>query len=500
MGEFRKIPVTMFSQHPDHAAAPYWLGDANIGTHHEIDECYRMFRELGAGEMMWDWEGKLVDEAVMEKLLMNYNGFFQERPLGKELFLTFRVPNPSVESGYRLARAFMVMLSAQEMASHIGLPHAPLFEVILPMTEDAGEMMNLQRSFESISVSLRESFGARGVNQKLEVIPLFEQVGTLVRSADILREYVSLYKKEYGDAPKYLRPFCARSDPALNSGIVPTTLAIKWALSEYEKFSQETGIETYPVIAPGALPFRGGLNPLAPEHFIKEFPGVRTFVVQSAFRYDYPFEQVRQAVESIGRLAPVQKTQVLSKATLHEIKEIVLMFERPYQKIVERLAPLISLVAPHVPKRRERVQHIGLFGYSRGVGDGQVRLPRAIGFTASCYSLGIPPELLGVGAGIRQARKAGKLSVVESLYRSFRQALSEAGKYFRKESLDELGLRDLAEEIAIVEEYLGETLGPKTTEEHQHKEVVARIIASIKDGSNFSSDIEKAALLRRSLG
>src|SRR3990167_3802596 len=111
----RKIPTLMFSQHPDHARKPNWHNRAFIATHQEIKECYLMFKEFGAEEMMWDWEGKLVDESVVEKLLGKYGDFFKNKPLGKKVFLTFRVPNPRVESGYRLGRAFMVILSAQNL-------------------------------------------------------------------------------------------------------------------------------------------------------------------------------------------------------------------------------------------------------------------------------------------------------------------------------------------------------------------------------------------------
>jgi phosphoenolpyruvate carboxylase len=46
---------------------------------------------------MWDCEGKEVDSYVVKKLLSRYGEFFNEKILGKDLFLTLRVPNPTVE-------------------------------------------------------------------------------------------------------------------------------------------------------------------------------------------------------------------------------------------------------------------------------------------------------------------------------------------------------------------------------------------------------------------
>ena len=93
-----------------------------------------MFDELKCTEYMWDWEGKFVDEAVVEKLFQKYFKYFKRHALGKDVFLTFRIPNTDEESGYRLARAFMAMLTADDLAHEIGMHVPPIFEVILPMT------------------------------------------------------------------------------------------------------------------------------------------------------------------------------------------------------------------------------------------------------------------------------------------------------------------------------------------------------------------------------
>jgi len=489
----------MSSQHPDNAGAPYWHSNPYIKTEDELKECFLMYKDLGVEEVMWDWEGKFVDEAVIERLYGSHLAFFRKRPLGKDIFLTFRVPNPRVESGYRLGRAFMVILSAAHFVEGLAFKNRPLFEVILPMTESASEIIKLQKGYERFSKAAAFSFGGKSFSTvPLEVIPLFETVGTIMKSGEILRKYVASHKKQFGSYPVYLRPFCARSDPALNSGIVATTLAIKCALSDYESFAKTSGIKMYPIIAPGALPFRGGFSPETFKEFSEEFSGVRTIMIQSAFRYDYKLSKVKRAIRILHKILPRLRTREVSETMRKKVKKIIPWFETPYTKTVEKLAPIIGKISTHIPKRRERLQHIGLFGYSRGVG--KVKLPRAIGFCASCYSLGIPPELFGVGEGLERAIKEGQIKTVETLYKTFRLALKRSGRYLRKESLKELGLGELERGIVMIEKYLGETLGPVTEDELRHAELVGRIIFLLKVGESPTKEIEEAAKLRQSLG
>lgn len=487
----------MFSQHPDHARAPFWHKEALIGTRDELMECFLMWKELGAEEMMWDWEGKLVDEAVIERLFGEHHAFFKAHPLGKELFLTFRVPNISVESGYRLGRAFMVMLSAAETAKQAGFSVSPLFEVILPMTEHASELLALHEGYWRFAAAVDATFPGKTTPRRFEVIPLFERVRTIFDAARILREYARGYERRFKHKPAYLRPFVARSDPALNSGIVPNTLAIKHALSDCARFSDETGIPTYPIIAPGSLPFRGNLTPKTAGAFAREFAGVRTVVVQSAFRYDYAKKDVLAGVRALKRglgLTP----RLLSAKETADLRRIIPWFEVPYIQTLKEAAPHIQRVAPLIPKRRERMQHIGLFGYSRGVG--RLRLPRAIGYTAACYSLGIPPEFFGIGRGIARAVREGKMELVQELYPTLMSSLRRAGAFFRRDSLRDFQLPSLARDIELLEAHFGEFVGPTDTASRAHKRIVHRIVRGLKEGKTSPKQIEEAAYLRKALG
>jgi len=494
----------MATQHPDHGGRPYWLKESFIPTSEETKELFMAYDDLGIEEYKWDWEGKLVDESVLERLLAEYFEYFKKHPLGKEKFLTFRLPNPKVETEFRLGRALMGIAASAGLAKQVGLHSPPLFEVILPMTESAEEMIAIQEAFAEIA-QLKHPLNRfeKDLLSHIEIIPLFEQVDTIINSVDILDKYLRLHKKIFGARPEYLRPYVARSDPALNSGIVPTILSIKIAFSRYKKFERQHHIKLYPIIGVGSLPFRGGLYPYRPERFYKEYRGVRTAIIQSAFRYDFPKAKVKSAIKYLNSHLPKGEPREISAAEEAKMIKAIRPFENAYKKTVEKIAPLINDVSKYLPKRRERVQHIGLFGYSRGLG--KVRLPRAISFTTVLYSLGIPPELIGTGRGLAGARKAGNLHLIEKHYQNLKHDLYFAGKFFYREGLMELakkraGWKDILKDVEEIEKYLGEPLHYKYLNEQEHQLISAKIHKQLKSGRGLTYLIEQSAVLRRSMG
>jgi len=230
----RKIPATMATQHPDNASAPYWVKDKDpfVNTYQETEECLVCFEDMGMQEYMWDWEGKNADASVVDKLLTKYYPYFSEHQLGKEKFLTFRVPNIWEEKGYSLLQAMTVILSSEDFARDLEFNQRPLFEVILPMTANADQLIHMHDLFNKFSGFKSAEFTAdrKANNANLEIIPLVEEASAQRNISGLLTEYIEKHRKLLGKNPAYIRPFLACSDAALTGGFITTRLSNKLAL------------------------------------------------------------------------------------------------------------------------------------------------------------------------------------------------------------------------------------------------------------------------------
>ena len=498
-----KIPMLMATQHPDNANAPFWGKDAFITTKEEAEEIYQSFN-IGCDEYMWDWEGKFADEAMIERLVTNYFKYFKEHQLGKDKAILMRVPNIWEEKTFKLARAYMSILSSAEFTKSLKLNTPPVFELILPMTKKAEQLIHLQETFKKTAKLHEGIFGETEFGQGyIHVIPLFESVDDLANCAKILEEFLHLHQKHFGARPPYLRVFVARSDPALNAGFVSAVLATRLALREIHRVSKKTGIPMYPIIGTGSLPFRGGINPENIEQSLPQYEGAKTITIQSAFRYDYPLPTMKKALDFIKKTLQKNSKVVFDQKTFSDLKTLTEIFKKPYVETIEKFAPMINELSKFVPQRRERVQHIGLFGYNRGIGE--IKLPRAISFTCACYSIGIPPEFIGSGRGLVQAKKQGLLPLIELHFPTLRHELKHAGKYLNRENLAILAkenswAREIEKDISVCEKILGIELGPQKEHHFLHRNLTSNILLKHKISKDFSQDLVEAAIFRKSLG
>ena len=488
------VPKVMSTQHPDNASpAPFADGTGVLRGDGEVEEAVDVFA-LGCDEQMWDSEGKEADNQVVRKLLTGYPEFFQEDvQLGLDVALTLRVPNPRVERDMRksMVEALHSVSSSWDMAQGFyGDGHvAPIQEVILPLTTSAEEISMVEAYYRQVIVGQEDQTVLDGQLVKdwvgefypktIRVIPLIEDMEHLFYCDHIVEEYL-----QDRDLP-YQRVFLARSDPALNYGMVAAELILKVGLFRLHDLEVRLGLPLYPIIGAGSAPFRGHLGPVNVERSLTEYPSAQTFTVQSAFKYDYDRDTVRNGIRKIldhKRAEPRFIDQ-------ERAKEIIDKSTEEYQARVQEMTDVIRTVSSHVPRRRERKMHVGLFGYGRSLGGvGGVTLPRAIGFAASLYSIGVPPELLGLAC-----LTDSDLEFIREAYPNLDEDLRAALRFSNERHVKEL----------LGEPYL-KLVGQFTDElDRVHEGLTSAIWASVGHSDatmHVFHYVEEAAHLRRFLG
>lgn len=503
----RKIPATMATQHPDNAGAPYWSADGKpfISAYDEITEAVICFKDLDVTEYMWDWEGKHADAAVIDRLFSEYHDYFSLHQLGRDKFLTFRIPNIWEEKGYNLLQAMTVILSGEDFARDLKFDNRPLFEVILPMTERPEQLMRIHKLFQKLAQFKNTDFTKHEAdnNDYLELIPLVESVESQLGVGELLTKYVELHEEHFGRRPEYIRPFLASSDSALTSGLLACIIGNKIALSRLYEFSDHSSIPVFPIFGCGSLLFRGGLAPQDNkiDRFLQEFPGMRTVSVQSSFRYDHPIEEVKAAIDRLETELPNTKPRMISSDKQQRLIAIATIAAGFYQ---DTLGGLINDMQPYfdaVPKRRDRRQHIGLLAYSRAMGE--QKLPRAITFTSAFYSVGIPPEFIGFGRTLQQL-SAEDLQLLKEEYPNITADFIAAGQYINRDNVAKLAAqndawKNVQTDIQAAEEILGVQFGPQTVDEEAHK-AASMSLLDTNDTDKITELIVKMAGLRKSLG
>jgi len=298
----------------------------------------------------------------------------------------------------------------------------------------------------------------------------------MLASAEITREYL------VGKDIERQRVFLARSDPAMNYGLVSAVLLDKISLQRLYMLEEEVGIEIYPILGVGSAPFRGNFKPSTVTRVLEEYPAVHTFTIQSSFKYDNPPDIVRDAVEIISDSRKSPTGQVDEGRCL----EIIHKYAEEYKNQVLGLAELINEVAKFVPGRRKRKLHIGLFGYARSL-EG-ISLPRAIGFTAALYSIGIPPEILGLNA-----LEERDIDFIRENYIHFDEDMKDSLRFLNPESLSLLPV-NLRESL--------KSLGIDHDSDERHIAISSHILRSTtsKSFTRIEESVLQAANIRGFLG
>lgn len=499
----RKIPNIMGTQHPDNAGVPFFKQHQNpfVSAYREIDEAYANFSTLDADEYMWDWEGKHADASVIDRLYSEHYEYFKKHPLGRDKFLTFRFPNIWEEKGYSLMQAMTTILAAEDFAADLGL-NRPLFEAILPMTQSADQLISMEDKFASLAHYKGKEFNTgHSDSDNLRMIPLFEGFESQLNAPEILQKFVDMYHDHFGRDLGYLRVFLAGSDSALSNGFLNSIIGNKLALTHLAEFEDKSGIPIYPIAGMGSTVFRGGLSPLMLDRYLEEFPGLKTATIQSAFRYDYPLDVVEPAIIKLREGLQKSKFEFIPHDDQDTLLEIAEKAAKEYHVTLDPLINDLQHIFDVFPKRRDRHQHVGIIGYSRDV-DGY-KMPRAITFTGSLYSVGIPPEFIGVGRVLTKLNDK-EMQILRKYYPNIKQDFEHVSHFFSEKALTALKAQNPAwsgveEDIQAIEKEFDIKAGPQTPEEEKHADLASDLV-KISDNDTRTAIIQRQGELRRFLG
>lgn len=428
-----KISRIMSTQHPDNVSIPFFAEKPLMEGEDEIKEAFYSFSHLGIDEQLWDAEGKEVDLFVAKKLFSRYQDYFEKNILGQDKFLTLRVPNPNIEKneGKVLLDTLNSIPRNFDIAKQFyGKDIAPIFEVVIPMCSSEKDLIRVHEYYKKFIVKLHQkriynrdikiSEWIGDANPKdIRVTPLFETQEAILNADVLTKRYIQFEKIK-----NLQRVWFARSDPALNYGSAATVLMVKIGLMKLQELQDKLSIDIFPIIGCGSAPFRGNYTPLTVRDMALEYPSVQTFTAQSAFKYDYPVKEVIEGVENLEGIKR-QKPMIIEEK---EAKKVIVKIRDDYQQCIPLIADHVNLMSSFVPERRRRKLHIDLFGYAREAVS--VKLPRAIKFCAALYSLGLPPELLGLSS-----LQDKDFERIREWYPCFDNDLHDALQYVNRETL-----------------------------------------------------------------
>lgn len=461
---------------------------------------------LGLEEIMVDYEGKLTPYHQTAEITLG----LLERGLvpGRDVLVTPRIPSATQETAFHQLMALMSVIESNFQLSLAGSDGA-IREVIVPMVETAGELIDVRRRIQDVIELGHKEFGTSRDPDAVQVIPLIEEVPELLGAGRLLEEYIGR-AAESGYGVDRLRVMLGRSDSAMVYGMVPSVLAVKVAISDCCAMGREKGIEVYPIYGGGVLPFRGHVSLDNFDRLVSDYAGVRTVTVQSGLRYDSDSEAARQvAIKAHEGLAggPALAYNAQQRS---EIAALIGIFTVPYLESFAELLPTVLAVSEVIPRQRDRLARKSAVGYARAAADpaklaaeiddaeisalvGAVatlkaaNLPRAISFTGALYSIGLPPEFIGTGRGLAAvAERYGDegISRLLQIYPGIRADMAKAGRYANLKTaaihLPETLLEQLSGDMDEVSSRLDIEIGPVSADDQRYHVLLETVQPMLK--------------------
>ncbi len=485
----RKIPKLMVTQHPD-AASKY------IPVQEEVNEAvYSLsYKGLNCDEYMVDFEGKATPYHQPSQIVLEL--IKEGIKVGEEVFITPRIPSASKENIFRQIIAILSAIEAIYLAKNYQ-ENVAIVELIHPMTEDYKELVSTKNRVNDLIRFANKELGLNLDENDINLIPLLETVPSLLNLDEIVGKFIEETN------PKYLRVFIGRSDPATMYGMLPSILSCKIAIYKCYELSKRYNIPIYPILGVGALPFRGHLRPENVKNILNEYSGIRTITIQSALRYDFEKRELLEMLNYIRSNIEYLQPLSFSNEEIQEIIDMIGIFTKEYVITLIAISGRIKFISDILPNQRDRLIRAGPYGYSRESPDlisiakmvsiellakqlpklqmnSIAELPRAIKYTGALYSIGIPPEFIGTGRGLRNVEKIlGEESLerlLKKYYRSLKRDLEFAGRFLNLKVASEILPNFAIKQIRNDVEYCMEILDLDLKQDDEYNLILSRLV------------------------
>jgi len=473
-----RAPILMATQHPDSTRV--------ITTSQEVEEAIEAISLFRCDEIMVDYEGKLTPYHQPEWIVDKAH----EKGLraGIDFLISLRIPNDMLEGASRHIHSIVTALITNWKAQRMGLEQ-PVRYIIIPMVESTNLFQAVVRRVSRLQHTIHEELGLE--EGYIDIVPLLESVDSQLE----IHRYVETISRQEGRNPWTHRIFLGKSDSALLSGHIASSLALRIALSKLYRASEERDLEISPIIGMGKPPFRGHMAPHNIERWARTWRGYRTATIQTAMRYDTDrgeYEHMRSIIISNSRGKPEHVDEESEKG----LREIIRLSSSKYMGRIRAMANAILEVSEHVANTRERVSF-----KEYGRSSGEILLPRAIAFTALFYTIGLPPALIDIGVlNSVSGRDLEILIETYNIYPDYQYDLN----YYSEEILSKWLPREIFEDIRRDIRKAIENLGitPKGDVDQEYWRYGEKVLRSVKKRKTqeAQSYIAEMAKIRGFLG
>lgn len=445
-----KFPSSMATQHPDNSEKYIPIQDEPLEGLKILESKEK--GGFGIDELMVDFEGKLTPYHQTSQIAL---GLVSNNIIpGVDVKITPRIPNAVKEPVFRQLMSIMSLVETNILVYKKTNKQA-ITETIIPMIEKGEELINIQNRINSVIELGNKNYDIHFPEDSIKIIPLIETVPAIIKADEIINEYHKNQQKK-GIENKDYRVMLARSDSAMSYGMLSSVLSIRIALSKLRRWSLANNVEIGPILGCGSLPFRGHLTKDNLTNIYNTYKGVRTFTIQSGLRYDHGENEAKEVVNDIKDNVWKYDADIFSSAEIEKIQEYIGIFTKHYLNLFNKLIDTIDFVAKKIPKNRDRLassktdlqyvrEFIDVKEISALVKNEKLKkeidsikntlecsIPRAISFTASLYTIGMPPEFIGVGQGVKEIKERfGDEGIKELIrfYPSLKSDLEFASQY-----------------------------------------------------------------------